>query len=239
MEANEKKLVAVLAVLAFTVLLTRVFLVTGFNDKAIFTVTHERVTGLIWPNHDLPKGIFNAWVLGSHELETEYGEIRLENFARIEATGDFIWRIDFGKKRASHSLVVDGIEIPQNSAVFLSRGRPGRIEIFEQQVAVSGITLIVTEIYVNEPRYDADIRIVFLNSEYVTLKDGTEIHFVMSPFTGQPFGRRLNIYLDDKRWEISGQTAVKLPGETEFTMYRSITFEPDWGAFISGELLEE
>jgi hypothetical protein len=55
------------------------------------------------------------------------------------------------------------------------------------------------------------------------------------------FVGRLLVYKEAQLWElrniISGVPA-KLPGKTEFTLYRSITLRPDWGEFIEGELWE-
>ena len=239
---NLKKKLHIALIILFAVLVVRayIFPTLEFNGSRIPTFTYGKLLSVMgWPNPQLPKGVFDATVLGSHVLETEYGEIRLEIFARIEVTFDSIWRIDFRKKRVSHSLVVEGIEIPQNSAVFLGSGHPGRIELHKEEVTVSNIPLAVSSILINSPKYKGDVTIIFLEREYVTLTDGTQIHFIMPSKTGQWPYRELNIYADNRPWEIDNTTFVKLPGETEFTRYKSITFEPDWGAFISGELLEE
>jgi hypothetical protein len=52
------------------------------------------------------------------------------------------------------------------------------------------------------------------------------------------------MYKDNSQWklEIPNKTPsflVKLPGETEFTPYKSITFGENWDGFIEGELFEE
>ena len=244
---NRKKKLHVVVIILFAILIAGAYFspVLEFNGSRIRTFSYGELLAFITgrPDMKLPKGVFDAIVLGDNLLETEYGEIRLGNFARIRVNDNGVsgvYEINFKQGKASHNLVIGGIEVPQNVSIFMSNsGHSMRLELNDQDTVVSGITLVVTELYTNVPVYDADISIVFLSSEYVTLEDGTQIHFVLSPFTGRWFWRELAIYVDDKRWEIEDQIAVKLPGETEFTMYRSITFEPDWGAFISGELLEK
>jgi len=186
---------------------------------------------------------YHARVLGNYVLETEHGHIRLGHGSVVLGASNSIIDIDvenFVNGRSSHNLVVDGIDMPQNISVAF-RTSPNRISIlllYDQEIVVSGVPLVAYEFNLTHPRDTADIVVEFAPPEYVILADTTPIHFVPSRYTGRPFSRVLHIYNNDELWRIVGRTAVRVLGETEFTEFRSITFRPDWGEFITGELFE-
>jgi hypothetical protein len=118
--------------------------------------------------------------------------------------------------------------------------------VFDQQeVTVSGIPIIVDGwidferekfVYKGSVLSTADIQIGFSSpQEYITLADSTQINGAEFYF--------LYICKDEKQWVLyttnSTPLMVKLPGESEFTGYRSITFGENWGGFISEEVWEE
>ncbi|MCL2381005.1 MAG: hypothetical protein FWC64_05355 [Treponema sp.] len=233
--------VFVIAVLAATC-----FPVVHFGDNQIRVFTLQRV------------GFDGRWfegrVFGDHVLETEYGEIRLNRRALISADNvvhgrrtdsyhlSSIRPESFFNGLASHTLVVEGITIPPNVKIwFDSNQRISLLEIafpdsalvrYFQEIEVSGIPLMAGRINFARPGATADIEIDPLWPDYIELADATIIDF--TPIAAPD----LHIYKEDALWRISGRTAVKSPGETEFTMYRSITFRPHWGEFIEGELVE-
>jgi len=228
------------------VFLLTVFPTTNFSGNTIRMFAPERLSfdGLG----------FAGRVLGNHVLETEYGEITLRHFARIYSTRyrnvGIIEEANFTRDRASHNLVVEGMVIPQHIRIILNPGTQqlARLEIapglsgrYFQALTLSGVPLNVGRITFEYPRSAADIMIHFIASEYVTLADTTQIYFDRLP-NGIERLRRLYIYKEDERWVVtvagSGMTSVRRPVETEFTMYRSITFRPDWGEFIEGILWE-
>ena len=229
-----------IAVIAYCVIrLALVVQVVSFDGNAIPVMVFSQLEG-IFPKEMMPSRFGNGTVLGNHVLETEYGEITLKNYAKIWKWYDssvvdiknFRWGL------ASHNLVVEGIEIPPDVSVTL--GASGYIGLgLNEDIMVYGIIFSAGGIYIGDSDYSADVVMTLSKHENIVLEDGTQIQFIQTPASGGSYTRRLYIYLADKRWEIEGRNAVKLPGETEFTMYRSITFEPDWGAFISGELLEK
>jgi len=103
-------------VLGIIVFFVTVFPVTHFQDNPIRMFAPERLTfdGLG----------FAGRVLGSHILETEYGEIRLNRGARIYSdryrTVGIIEANNFTRGRASHNLVVEGIAIPQQVQIIIT-----------------------------------------------------------------------------------------------------------------------
>ena len=214
------------------------FPVVRFNDNAIRMFTLDRL--------DFSGRGFDGRVFGTHVLETEHGEITLKNFARVFSRSNTVVMIypeNFMNARASHDLIIEGIKIPQNIEVVINPytqqifrldfARQGLARYF-QEIIISGVPLSAGRLSKGQARGAADIVIGFLGSGYVVLADTTQIHFALSPFTGERFGRGLYMYNAEERWVITGQASVKRPWETEFTEYRSITFGANWGAFIDG-----
>jgi len=188
---------------------------------------------------------FTGRVLGDRVLETEYGEIRLQHLSQVLGENNTLVRVDFREfeeGRASHNLVVHGIEIPPNvSIAFDDFDRVSIIvmhgsTIDRQEIIVSGIPVMATRISLGS-KEGWDIFIGggggHITGAIITLADSTQI------LSGERSYRRLWIYQADERWRMldtSYSILVKLPGEEEFTRYRAITFRPDWGEFIEGEL---
>jgi len=182
---------------------------------------------------------FEGRVLGNHMLETEHGEIRL---GRGSLVGVFDLGLDgirdenFRRGRASHNLVVEGIVMPQNIRVAFRHSRIALLALDRQEVIVSDIFLRIGNINLSPREQVAEIRMgVGFVPEYVSLEDSTQLY--LARFFGS-----LDIYKNDERWVLSGPRDsflfVKLSGKTDFTRYRSITFRPNWGEFIEGELFE-
>ena len=250
MSKTEKRIWGIVFLAPFVILILAMFPIIHFDGRLIFTFGPDRIGS---------GGVgFDTRVFGSHTLETEYGEIRLRNFAHILSrfgTVAMIFDRTFERGRASHNLVVEGIVIPQNIQVTfnvytqqirtLTLAPSGLVRDF-QEVEVSGIPFTVGRIDFN-PRFSqqgggtADILTYFFASGYVTLADGAQIYFPLFP-DGSPMSRGLYIDKDDERWRIFTRTAyrtlLRLPGETEFAEYREITFRPHWGEFIEGVRVE-
>jgi hypothetical protein len=178
-------------------------------------------------------------VIGRYVLKTEYGEITLRTFCGIRAGGSFLHVIEsqsFKKGRASHNLVVRGIKMPKDIDIVTDNTilKIQRFSLDRQEITVSCIPLGVGSFYLmypDDPVADIVIK-VYSAPEYITLSDSTQINF---RFIGT-----LSIYDETERWVLSNTVVpVKLPGETEFREYKSITFKKDWGDFIEGELLDE
>ena len=179
---------------------------------------------------------FSGRVLGRYVLETEHGEIVLENFSFIHAGLGTIGRIgaeNFENGRASHILVVHGIVMPKNISIgFNSTTQQIQTLAFDGQVIVSGTLLRVRDFSVNHPRGTADISMTVRSDPgYITLTDSTQIH-IERWFLGG-----LYMYKDIGLWELIENFdgfPVKRPDEAEPTRYRSIRFGQDWGEFIGG-----
>jgi len=191
---------------------------------------------------------FDGRVLGSHVLETEHGEIVLKNFARVVSENNaisIIYAENFARGRATHNLVVEDIEIPQEIEIVINPhtlqisrldfARQGLAQYF-QEIIVSNVPLSAGRLNRAHPRITANIVIEFLASGYISLMDTTQIYFDPLP-DGRPMIRGLYMHKDDEIWKITagaGMTSVKLPEGTAFVRFRSITFGANWGAFIEG-----
>ena len=220
----------------------------SYNGKIIPVFSARRF--LAGPLDALSQKGFNGRVLGGHVLETGYGEIRRKNLAPIRVWDGTISKIDasvFRSGQASHNLVIEGIKIPANITFYASRGRPISLMVLDrQEVTVSGVPIIVDGwidferekfIYESPVIGTADFKISSrFPQEYVTLADSMQINVAKVWCS-------LYIYKDEKQWVLfvpnSTPLLAKLPGESEFTGYSSITFGENWGGFIEGELFEE
>ena len=187
---------------------------------------------------------FDGWVLGNHVLETEHGEIRLGHRSQVFVVNHRLAGIDienFQNGRSSHNLVVHGIEIPPSVDISFHSGRVSIIMMHglrfgHQEVTISGERLYVSRFLLHHSRDLPDIAITVEGTpEYITLADYTVLDL------SQLSGGGLSIFKNDERWRLRtnfGHVLIKLPREAAFTRYRSITFRPDWGEFIEGELFE-
>ena len=210
-----------------------------YNDKSIWMFAPERI-GSFFP------GNFTGKVLGDHVLETEYGEITLKNFATVfsgENTVIMVLASESAEGLISHNLVVEGIKIPQNIDIVFDRNTR-KITLLDitqpKEVVISDIPLIVGQLFLGYSNSTADIVVQFSGApEYIRLADSTEIHIDASKWA---WGG-LYIYKDTDVWEMvykyASHLPVKLPGEDDFTAYETITFRPNWGEFIEGELFVE
>ena len=223
------------------------FPIISINGRPVPMFSAERFfSGTM--NFSLHNVVFKGRVLGSHIFQTGYGEIRLRNFAFIQAAnanGMSVGAEVFRSGQASHNLVVEGIKIPENIGVDIDvTSGISTLWIHGQEIMVSGIPIFVEGrlnfdaerfLYESPVLGAADIQIgSSFPREYITLADSTQFSVAEICF--------LYIFKDDKQWVLYNQRynslMVKLPGESEFTGYRSITFWGNWGGFISGEVWE-
>ena len=202
------------------------FPVARFDGRAIRMFSSERLLlgGL---------GDFDGRVFGRQVLQTEHGEITLENRAPVfsgNGTIVMIRKDTFTNGLASHNLVIEGIEMPQNINVVFNRDshRIARVNLYDQEIMLSGIPFSVGLFHLEHPRHTADITMDFRASGYVALTDNTQIYFELMQEERRIL-RGFYIYKNEGLWVIlqahSSGFPVKLPGETEFARYRSITFE--------------
>jgi len=133
-------LIAYGIILAIFIILS--FPIVNINGKWILLVSPMRPASIKQ---------YDGWVLGNHTLETEHGAIRLGHgsqiFIKRLAVGDAasIEVESFRKGRASHSLVVYGIEMPPNISIVLEFN-PIKIltlALDRQEIIVSGIPIRV------------------------------------------------------------------------------------------------
>ena len=202
---------------------------------------YGRTVILFAPENILRLGHSTGWVLGNHTFETEYGKIRLGHFSEIVTFHGsiFIERRTFEAGRAFHNLVIEGIEMPENIMVNFGPRQINWLDAHNQEMMVSGVPVTTSRIHINPSRSDADILFFdgarFVN-EHIILADSTEINVRSSS---------LSIYKADRRWVLENPPSwasrlyVRLPHETEFIRYRSITIGQNWGDFIEGVVHED
>jgi len=227
-------IIGILVAITFIIGVITAFPIIRFNGKAILLFAPDRLTR--------QADFFGANVLGSHVLETEHGEIRLGHFSRVMIVNGLA-RIDireFRAGRVTHSLIVNGIIIPPNVSIAFNNSDEVSILILDgQEINASGIPLTVERISFHFSRRSADITLgVTRTPAYILLSDYTQLNV-----TG--IQAILHIYKDDERWKLENPRGmgrsgflVRLPEGTEYTRYWSVTFRPNWGEFIEGELFE-
>jgi len=195
-----------------------------------------------------PSYRFEGMVLGTHVLRTSHGDITLGNSARIISDNNTVARIsveNFMEGLASHNLVVEGMEMPRYITVVFATGNPQTARHhnvsslligMQQEVIVSDIPLRISRLHLSAPGETADIVMnVDQSPEDITLADSTKIQPSSGRFDFLMYKDRVGFV---ERWVLWNQLSpiyAKLPGETEFARYQSITFRPNWGEFIEGE----
>jgi hypothetical protein len=125
----------VIAVAVFVAIrIIAAFPVVTYGETKMLLFSAERLV-MMNPLSELirPKWPFKGRVLGSHVLETEYGKITLDKFTLIGCNANRAFMMpgaftvgrvmveNFREGKASHSLVVEGIEIPPNINVGFKR----------------------------------------------------------------------------------------------------------------------
>ncbi|MCL2441248.1 MAG: SH3 domain-containing protein [Treponema sp.] len=250
-------LLSLAAVVLVISLLFYIFPTIRFSDQKITLFSPERlllrIAGI--------KGYYSGRVLGNHVINTQYGEIKLKHFCIIlcehYATGwGAVLDVEmFETEQASHNLVIEDIEIPANVSITFDSSYTGQIISLSldrhgkrqegQEIIISGIPLNVHLIYtIPRPRqsYPADITLTSLR-----YRDGTEYSLILQDLTSidiERFRGTLHIFKNEQ-WKLESSSFenpsifVKHPGKNDFTRYRSIIFQPDWGEFIKGEVFAE
>jgi hypothetical protein len=215
----------------FVLLLITIFPVKIMYGNIIVMFAPERIAR---PEY------YDGWLFGNHVLKTEHGEIKVKFLTELTMLrGELgIDSKNFEFIHASHDLEVYGIKMPKNITVwidiFYKRAEISRLGVGKQRLLISGVSVIPDGyIYINY--WDGATFPVSFVKESIILADSTEID--VSYFAGD-----LVINEDSKRWKLvlsggwfSGLW-VKLPGEDEYTRYKSIRFKENWGDFIDGEL---
>ena len=225
--------------IALVILAVLTFPVISFYGKTLVLFAPDQVSQKV-----SQRVFFDGRVLGSHTFETEYGEITLNHFANILSQNNTIGGIEpevFLDGTGFHNLVIEGIEIPKQ--VFISfeydSNQISGLVLEYQEITVSGIPISPERLVLGHEESGADVAMIGASfpRPHITLVDSTDLN--MEKFFG-----RLYIYKDSGQWKLEiprldSYFLVKLPGETEFTRYKSITFGENWGGFIEGELFEE
>ena len=217
--------------------LVAAFPVVNYNGKDIRLFSAELLVGQNPIPTQRPQEQFFGRVIGTQVLETEFGQITLKNSALIRSdynNVNYIGVKNFEKGRASHSLVVEGIELQPNITVSFTGGRIFTLDFDRQDVTFSGVPLILYEIYIyHEDTTFGDIMLCvgLAPGSSIMLADTTQI------YPSEVAIDRLQIYKNSEywRWGNVDSFPVRLPGETEPSDYKLITFGKDWGAFIEGE----
>jgi len=227
-----KWLIIIGALILFWYLFT-IFPIIKFNDKIIFLFAPEKI---------VDRKSYMGRILGNILIKTEFGEIKLEHFSNVYVMYNNLARVDieiFNSGLASHNLIVKEIIMPDTISIgFLSN--PNRISILAldgQEIDISDILLGIGKIYLEDTKDVTEI-IIEHSPEFITLIDQTQIHIGQSL---RSLAGCLHIFSNKEQWMLTHGYGilVKLPGETKFTRYKSITFKKDWGEFIEGELFEE
>jgi hypothetical protein len=138
---------------------------------------------------------------------------------------------------------VEGIELPKRISILFDNDQQiDLLAIDNQEVTITGITFEVNNFYLNVNDDAADVRLIMKAppaNEGIMLADSTQINFYTPR---QLFS--LFFYKEQERWVMRHSHSdrfyfqVKLPGESEFKKYTSITFRKDWGEFTEGVLFE-
>jgi len=194
-------------------------------------------------------------VLGNYILNTEYGEVHLNNFCEIDAYRYEVSKIarkNFIRNKAYHNLIVNDFIIPKNIHIifdynnFDNRLLTGQdtliryLELNGQVIFIAGIPFKIFSITFDKMRTGADIEIKIANSpNYLYLNESIQIQMNMK---NKRFLGVLHIFIDEKKWILENKNfpiKMRLRGENIIYECRSITFEENWGTIIEKELFIE
>jgi hypothetical protein len=183
-------------------------------------------------------------VLGTYDLLTEYGNIRMYPYCKIAANYGKLFRIDM-RKNATHELVFWGAKLSERLTIEfdIHTGKTiGFGSFVTTPIDIKGVVLDVEDFFIdNDPDKPGFVFYIYrkLPEQEICLSDGTRILF-----SGEAF---LNVYYTDiiDLWEIKKESRsidgflVIRAGEEEGKRYRSFRFYENWGDFIDGVEFEE
>jgi len=225
---------------ALIVILATIFPAKSMYGNVIVMFAPERMVRL---EH------YRGRVLGRHVLITEHGEIRIEPFAEAILDRGQFWipRESFESGLASHSLVVEGIRMPENLCVWIWPWPwfwRGQSEVSSMRTGenflVYGIPVVPDPWRaIMMDYYSATVNLwlpISFADEYIALADSTQIYVRI--FVGD-----LAVYRGCGHWALRTRGRfsslwVKRPGEDDFVKYEAIKFGQNWGDFIEGRLPE-
>ena len=247
MMINKKKLSVLVTIAIVVIYILLHFTTVRYGDTKIPVFAFYPIEEI------LSGGFIRGSVIGSHVLETEYGNIQLRNNCRISIqrhSVNVIEDVYFKMKKATHALEVEGIKLPNIVSIVFDYNNE-KIDLFsfdDQEVHISGVTLLVDSIIpVNSTnilsKSFTGYNVGFTGShlpEKIILSDSTEISFVKQK---DIWSLSINNKQDEWSFKIFDEGKdyfhILFPGEKEYRKYKSITFGKNWGQFIEGELFEE
>jgi hypothetical protein len=175
-------------------------------------------------------------VLGTHDLQTEYGNIRMYPYCKIDAEYGKLFKIDTDKN-VVHDLVFWGAKPPERGTIKfdIHTGKTIGFRSFATTpIDIKGVVLDVEGFFMeNNPDKPGLIFYIYKipPEQEICLSDGTRILFRSYAF--------LSMY-DTGVWEMNRERGassgflVIRAGEEEGKEYRSFRFYENWGSFIDG-----
>jgi len=229
----------------YTIIIVIAALYFVFGSFTIIRYKEQRM--LMFTLELSPANVINGrfikgWVFGNHVLETEYGEIVINHWSDIAAQQNTLFQIyyvNFQRERATHNLSINGMELPREILIRFNRfGQFGILDLNNQEIIVACTPIVVNRIHHNH--IDNPNNLTFYGNIFpedgIILTDNTEINV---PF---PIHWLLFFHSETETWTLRAAFGrfflAKLPGESEFQRFTSITFGQHWGEFIEGIIFE-
>jgi hypothetical protein len=230
---------AALKVVLATIILLGIYFAMHFT-----TIEYKGQKIHIYKKTEFSKLFYNfqtGVVLGTYDLSTEYGNVRLYPHCKVDAKYGKLFRIDTDKN-AAHDLMFWGAKLPEKLTVEfdIHTGKVTRFgALITTPIDIKGVILDVRYIRMeNNPDKSGLFFYIYreLPEQEICLSDGTRILF-----SGEAFH---NMY-DTGIWEMVRDRGaidgflVTRAGEEEGKEYRFIRFYENWGDFIDGVEFEE
>jgi len=213
------------------------FAIIGYKEQRMLMFTFE-----LSPANVINGRYIEGWVFGSRVLETEYGEIVINHWSKIAAQQhgiNDIFRENFQRGRAAHNLSINGMELPREISIGFNRfGQIRRLGLYNQEIIISGTPIVVYQIDHNLMSNPNNLTFYgnIFSEDGIMLTDNTKKNVLF------PIHWLLFFHSETETWTLRAAFGrfflAKLPGETEFQRYTSITFGQHWGNFIEGVLFE-
>jgi hypothetical protein len=238
-----KKNAIILGIVMVIIFIGLHFKTAHYKDDSFLCFSISPLSDIIFGGSEI-----DGWVIFEKTIHTEWGTITLKPFCKVSVISNHLSEIDNNNKNADYDLVVFGNKIKPSGIGFDFYGTHINTD---EAMYIGSYKFIVDSInfetgYDNEGVYQHRTRMDITNwPESIQLSCGAEL----SMMNGEDYySLAFENVQNEVVWRLYSRSFIAANFETcsyksknqeNSQPFNKVTFEPNWGAFISGEVYDD
>jgi hypothetical protein len=246
-----KKNAIILGIIMVIVYIGLHFKIAHYDDDSILCFSISPLSSIIFGGSAI-----DAWVVFEKTIQTEWGTITLKPFCKVRVVSNRLSKIDSNNKNADYDFLIFGNKISPTSITFsFSNGTYidmfGKINIGEYNFDVEYIYFYNKYDRIdNEDSEDVFSKMTSMaivkSPKAILLSCGAEVSpprtFEDSCFLTFENSEEKSLWYmhSTKFFKVNFDScSIKDKNQESTQLFNKVTFEPNWGAFISGEVYDD